>query len=87
MAKPVLIANLLQSIRLLADGARVFSQRLQHNVDHALLTVTVLNPVLGYDQVAKITNGRASTASRRVKRPWRWVCLTVWTMTGWWIRL
>lgn len=65
VAKPVLIANLLQSIRVLADASRVFSRRLVQdievnarqlagNVDNALLVVTALNPVLGYDKVAKI---------------------------------
>lgn len=66
VAKPVLIYNLLQSIRLLADGARVFAEKLVRNlgVDHdrlagnvsnALLLATALNPVLGYDRVAEIT--------------------------------
>jgi len=66
VAKPVLIHNLLQSIRVLADAARVFAERLvkdlelDHarlaaNVEQALLAVTALNPVLGYDRVAQIT--------------------------------
>jgi len=66
VAKPVLIYNLLQSIRVLADSARVFAERLVQgleadaerlaaNVDNALLLATALNPVLGYDRVARIT--------------------------------
>jgi fumarate hydratase class II len=66
VAKPVLIYNLLQSIRLLADGAHVFAEklvrdldvdrdRLAANVANALLLATALNPVLGYDRVAEIT--------------------------------
>ena len=66
VAKPVLIYNLLQSIRLLADAARVFAaklivgldvdrKRLAANVEQALLLATALNPVLGYDRVAEIT--------------------------------
>jgi fumarate hydratase class II len=66
VAKPVLIHNLLQSIRILADGARVFAtrlvrdldvdrQRLAGNVADALLLATALNPLLGYDRVAAIT--------------------------------
>ena len=66
VAKPLLIHNLLQSIRVLADAGRVFSsklvyglevdtQRLATNVEAALLAVTALNPVLGYDAVARIT--------------------------------
>jgi fumarate hydratase class II len=66
VAKPVLINNLLQSIRVLADASRVFGQRLVQglevdaarlasNVQNALLLVTALNPLLGYDKVAQIT--------------------------------
>lgn len=67
VAKPVLIANLLQSIRVLADASRVFAERLvrqlavneaqvARNVDNALLAVTALNPVVGYDKVVVITS-------------------------------
>ncbi|KMO13933.1 class II fumarate hydratase [Methylobacterium platani] len=66
VAKPVIVHNLLQSIRLLADGSRVFATKLVHgldvdrerlaaNVANALLLATALNPVLGYDRVATIT--------------------------------
>ena len=66
VAKPVLISNLLQSIRVVADASRVFAQRLVQgievdaarlsgNVENALLLVTALNPILGYDKVAQIT--------------------------------
>lgn len=66
VAKPVLIHNLLQSIRLLADAAHVFAEklvrdldidraRLADNVANALLLATALNPTLGYDRVAAIT--------------------------------
>ncbi|ALN75545.1 lyase family protein [Aureimonas sp. AU20] len=66
VAKPVLVHNLLQSIRLLTDGSRIFAtklvrgldvdrERLAANVADALLLATVLNPILGYDRVADIT--------------------------------
>jgi fumarate hydratase class II len=66
VAKPLLIANLLQSIRVLADATSVFvrrlvqgieieADRLAGNVKNALLLVTALNPILGYDKVAQIT--------------------------------
>ena len=66
VAKPVLIYNILQSIRILADSSRTFAVRLIHdldidrqqldrNVSNALLLATALNPILGYDKVAKIT--------------------------------
>ncbi|MEC5408561.1 class II fumarate hydratase [Paraburkholderia sp. MPAMCS5] len=66
VAKPVLIYNVLQSIRVLSDACRNFDERvvkglqvdaarLSTNVENALLSVTALNPVLGYDAVARIT--------------------------------
>ena len=66
VAKPVLIYNVLQSIRVLADSSRMFATRLIHdlevdrdqldlNVSSALLLATALNPILGYDKVAHIT--------------------------------
>ncbi|OWT71413.1 MULTISPECIES: lyase family protein [unclassified Achromobacter] len=66
VAKPVLIYNLLQSIRLLSDAVMVFAnrfvagieinaERLAENVERSLLAVTTLNPILGYDKVATIT--------------------------------
>jgi len=66
VAKPVLIYNLLQSIRLLSDAVTVFAnrfvagieinaERLAENVERSLLAVTTLNPILGYDKVASIT--------------------------------
>ena len=77
VAKPLLIQNLLQSIRVLADAVGVFATRLvaglelDHarlaaNVQNALLTVTVLNPVLGYDRVARIV--RETVASGKTPR-------------------
>ena len=65
VAKPVLIHNVLQSIRLLADSARVVAQRvipgllpdhdrLARNLESPLLAATALNPVLGYDNAAAI---------------------------------
>lgn len=62
--KPVLIKNLLQSIRLLADGARSFTKNcvvgIEANRDtihkilnESLMLATILNSHLGYDTVAK----------------------------------
>jgi fumarate hydratase class II len=67
VAKPVIIYNLLQSVRIMADSVRVFTVRLLRDLDidrgrldtnvaNALLLATALNPVLGYDQVARITS-------------------------------
>lgn len=66
VAKPVLIHNVLQSIRLLADSARVVAQRvvpgleprrdqLARNLESPLLAATALNPAIGYDKAAAIT--------------------------------
>ena len=63
--KPVMIYNLLQSIRLLADACRSFTDnciagiepnkdRIKKLLDDSLMLVTALNPVIGYDNAAKI---------------------------------
>ncbi len=63
--KPVLIHNLLQSIRLLGDSSRSFAdncvsgirpdrQRIKELVDRSLMLVTALNPHIGYDNAAVI---------------------------------
>jgi fumarate hydratase class II len=63
--KPVIIANVLQSVRLLADAIGSFdrfcargiepnSPRLKENLERSLMLVTALNPHIGYDNAAKI---------------------------------
>jgi fumarate hydratase class II len=63
--KPLIIYNVLQSIRLLGDACRMFNQhcaqgiepntvRLQHYVQNSLMLVTALNPHIGYDNAAAI---------------------------------
>lgn len=63
--KPLLIHNVLQSIRLLADGCASFDARvaagiepnrarIAENVERSLMLVTALGPRLGYDAAAKI---------------------------------
>ena len=63
--KPVMIYNLLQSIRLLTDGCQSFSQRCISGIranekhiaklkDESLMLVTALNSHIGYDNAAKI---------------------------------
>ncbi|KAG8219915.1 L-Aspartase-like protein [Butyriboletus roseoflavus] len=62
--KPVIIKNVLQSIRLLSDASRSFTQncvvgiqanekRINHLLSESLMLATVLNSHLGYDNVAK----------------------------------
>jgi fumarate hydratase class II len=63
--KPVMIYNLLQSIRLLADACNSFADncvsgiepnkdRIKKLLNDSLMLVTALNPVIGYDNAAKI---------------------------------
>ena len=63
--KPVIAHNLLQSIRLLADGCRNFQRhcvaglepdttRMAEHLDRGLMLVTALNPHIGYDKAAQI---------------------------------
>ena len=63
--KPVIIYNLLQSIRLLGDGARSFAEncvqgleanleRIDELVRNSLMLVTALTPHIGYDKAATI---------------------------------
>ena len=63
--KPVMVANLLSSIRLLSDGMASFrnncvvgikldQQRIEHLLSQSLMLVTALNPHIGYDKAAKI---------------------------------
>jgi fumarate hydratase class II len=63
--KPVMIYNLLQSIRLLADACEMFNEHcavgiepntinIKKHLDKSLMLVTALNPHVGYDNAAKI---------------------------------
>lgn len=70
--KPVIIANLLQSIRLIADAATSFTdncvggivaneKRIQELLERSLMLVTALAPKIGYDKAAYI----AKTAHKK----------------------
>jgi len=63
--KPVIIYNVLQSIRLIADGCMSFTDncvvgieaneaRITKLMNESLMLVTALNPHIGYDNAAKI---------------------------------
>lgn len=63
--KPVIIYNLLQSVRLLADGCRSFGDKcvagiapnepvIKTHVQNSLMLVTALNTHIGYDKAAQI---------------------------------
>jgi fumarate hydratase class II len=63
--KPVIIYNVLQSIRLIADAARSFTdncvvgieadrERITRMMNESLMLVTALNPKIGYDNAARV---------------------------------
>jgi len=63
--KPVMIYNLLQSIRLLGDACRSFNEhcisgikpdrtQIEAHLKNSLMLVTALNPHIGYDNAAKV---------------------------------
>ena len=63
--KPLIIHNVLQSVRLLADACRSFDehcargiqpdrQRIREHLERSLMLVTALAPRLGYDRAAEI---------------------------------
>lgn len=62
--KPVMVANVLQSVRILGDAAQSFSvncvegitpnkEKIEHIMHESLMLVTALNPYIGYDKAAK----------------------------------
>ncbi|CAH0557730.1 unnamed protein product [Brassicogethes aeneus] len=63
--KPVIVANVLRSIRLLGDSTKCFTtncvdgivpnvERIEQILKESLMLVTALNPHIGYDKAAKI---------------------------------
>ena len=63
--KPVMIHNLMHSIRLLTDACKSFNDncvvgiepnrdRIEHHLSESLMLVTSLNPHIGYDNAAKV---------------------------------
>ena len=65
--KPVIIYNFMNSIRLLADSARMFNKycvkdleaderAISDSVHNSLMLVTALAPKIGYDKAAQIAH-------------------------------
>src|SRR6202012_3666455 len=65
--KPLIIANICQSITLITDGCANFRtflvegtepnrKKIQEYVDRSLMLVTALAPVIGYDQASTIAH-------------------------------
>jgi fumarate hydratase, class II len=74
VSKPVIIHNVLQSIRLLADGARSFDahcargiepnrERIAELLGRSLMLVTALSPHVGYDKAAAIARAAHESGS------------------------
>jgi fumarate hydratase, class II len=64
--KPVILHNVLESIRLLAEGVRSFNdrcaagiepnaERIREHLNNSLMLVTALNPHIGYEKAAQIS--------------------------------
>ncbi len=75
--KPVIIHNVLQSIRLLADACECFNEfcavgiepnraRIDQLLRESLMLVTALNPKIGYDNAAKVAK-KAHTEGTTLK--------------------
>lgn len=65
--KPMIIYNFLQSVTLLSDAMRTFTDylvlglkpnkgRIQKHLEQSLMLVTALNPKIGYDKAAEVAN-------------------------------
>ena len=63
--KPVIIFNVLNSIRLISDACESFTDNcvvgieantmnIQKHLENSLMLVTALNPQIGYDNAAKV---------------------------------
>ena len=75
--EPLIISNVLHSIRLLSDGCQSFVDhcvdgiqvnkfKLQSYVDSSLMLVTALNNHIGYDKAAQTSKKSRTTSSVRV---------------------
>lgn len=64
--KPMIVANVLRSVQLLADSSRMFTtncvqgivaneENIAKIMHESLMLVTALNPHIGYDKVSKPT--------------------------------
>jgi fumarate hydratase class II len=76
--KPVIIFNLLNSIRLLADACESFDEHcaagiepnttvINNHLENSLMLVTALNPHIGYDNAAKVAK-KAHTENKTLRQ-------------------
>jgi fumarate hydratase class II len=65
--KPIMIYNVIQSIRILSDSCNNFTEftvlgmkpnrkQIDKSVNQSLMLVTALSPVIGYDKASKIAH-------------------------------
>jgi fumarate hydratase class II len=91
--KPLMIANIAQSLTILTDGCTNFRKfliegtqpnrkKIAEYVDRSLMLVTALAPVIGYDKASKI----AHYAMEHGRRPWISGSWTSRRSIGWWTR-
>ncbi len=83
--KPMIIFNLLNSIRLLSDACDSFEEHCARGIEpnvpaieaylhNSLMLVTALNPHIGYDNAARVAKKALPKTSACVRRPWIWAC-------------
>lgn len=76
--KPVIIFNVLNSIRLISDACESFTDHcvvgieanvdnIKKHVENSLMLVTALNPVIGYDNAAKVAK-KAHAENKTLKQ-------------------
>jgi fumarate hydratase class II len=86
--KPLMIFNLLNSIRLLSGACTTFTDymvidiqpnpaQIQHFLSNSLMLVTALNPHIGYDNAAKVAK-KAYTENKTLRE----ACLELGLLTG-----
>jgi len=86
--KPVMIHNLLHSIRLLADACSSFTdhmvvgiqpnrEQIEHFLTNSLMLVTALNPHIGYDRAANVAK-KAYTERKTLRQ----ACVELGFLTG-----
>ena len=86
--KPLMIHNLLHSIRLLSDSCHSFKvycvdglrpnhEQIHHHLNNSLMLVTALSPRIGYDNAAKVAK-RAHAEGKTLRH----VCIEMGLLSG-----
>jgi fumarate hydratase, class II len=86
--KPLMIFNLLNSIRLLADACESFNEHCAVGIEpnipviegylkNSLMLVTALNPHIGYDNAAKVAK-----KAHAENKTWREVVIELGLLSG-----